>query len=126
MIVSRTAEISISAHSRPCSQQLGESRSIVNADRMHTNRRLMERPATKISGTSSTASREKCAMGKLQGKVAVITRGTQRNGPPPAKNFPREGAHVFFNRRPQRELEEAVASLGPNGPGVWGGRAHPG
>ncbi|MDB5397175.1 MAG: oxidoreductase, partial [Rhodospirillales bacterium] len=49
-------------------------------------------------------------MGKLQGKVAVITGGTQGIGLATAKLFAGEGAHVFITGRRQKELEEAVAS----------------
>ncbi len=50
-------------------------------------------------------------MGKLQGKVAVITGGTQGIGLATAKLFASEGAHVFITGRRQKELDEAVASL---------------
>ena len=50
-------------------------------------------------------------MGKLQGKVAVITGGTQGIGLATAKLFASEGAHVFITGRRQKELEEAVSSI---------------
>jgi NAD(P)-dependent dehydrogenase (short-subunit alcohol dehydrogenase family) len=59
-------------------------------------------------------------MGKLQGKVAVITGGTQGIGLASAKLFAREGAHVFITGRRQKELEEATASIGGNVTGVQG------
>ena len=59
-------------------------------------------------------------MGKLQGKVAVITGGTQGIGLATAKLFASEGAHVFITGRRQKELEEAVASIGSNVTGVQG------
>src|ERR1700722_632837 len=86
---------------------------------MHTNGRLIGRPATKISGTNEAAER-KCTMGKLQGKVAVISGGTQGIGLATAKLFAGEGAHVFITGRRQKELEEAVASIGRNVTGVQG------
>src|SRR5258708_40048094 len=59
-------------------------------------------------------------MGKLQGKVAVITGGTQGIGLATARLFASEGAHVFITGRRQKELEEAVASIGCNVTGVQG------
>src|SRR3979490_1655999 len=59
-------------------------------------------------------------MGKLQGKVAVITGGTQGIGLATAKLFASEGAYVFITGRRQKELEEAAASIGGNVTGVQG------
>src|ERR1700730_2357075 len=57
-------------------------------------------------------------MGKLQGKLAVITGGTQGIGVATARLFASEGAHVFITGRRQKELEEAVAAIGSNVTGV--------
>ena len=59
-------------------------------------------------------------MGKLQGKVAVITGGTAGIGLATATLFAAEGAHVFITGRRQKELEEATASIGSNVTGVQG------
>ena len=45
---------------------------------------------------------------KLQGKVAVITGGTEGIGLATAKLFAKEGAYVFITGRRQKELNEAV------------------
>ena len=59
-------------------------------------------------------------MGKLQGKVAVITGGTQGIGVATAKLFASEGAHVFITGRRQKELDEAVRAIGDNVTGIQG------
>jgi NAD(P)-dependent dehydrogenase (short-subunit alcohol dehydrogenase family) len=64
-------------------------------------------------------------MGKLQGKVAVITGGTTGIGLASAKLFVKEGAYVFITGRRQRELDEAVQAIGSNVTGVQGDIAKP-
>ena len=59
-------------------------------------------------------------MGKLQGKVAVITGGTTGIGFAAAKLFVEEGAYVFITGRRQKELDEAVKAIGHNVTGVQG------
>jgi NAD(P)-dependent dehydrogenase (short-subunit alcohol dehydrogenase family) len=59
-------------------------------------------------------------MGKLQGKVAVVTGGTTGIGFATAKLFATEGAHVFITGRRQKELDEAVDAIGTNVSGVRG------
>lgn len=53
-------------------------------------------------------------MGKLDGKVAVITGGATGIGRAAAKRFIEDGAFVFIFGRRQQALDAAVAALGPN------------
>jgi NAD(P)-dependent dehydrogenase (short-subunit alcohol dehydrogenase family) len=59
-------------------------------------------------------------MGKLQGKVAVVTGGTTGIGFATAKRFVDEGAYVFITGRRQNELDEAVKAIGSAVAGVRG------
>jgi NAD(P)-dependent dehydrogenase (short-subunit alcohol dehydrogenase family) len=59
-------------------------------------------------------------VGKLQGKVAVITGGTAGIGLAVAKLFVAEGAYVFITGRRQKELDDAVQEIGDNVSGVQG------
>lgn len=57
-------------------------------------------------------------MGKLEGKVAVITGGNSGIGLATAKEFKREGAAVVIAGRDQNTLNEAVEALGNESLGV--------
>jgi NAD(P)-dependent dehydrogenase (short-subunit alcohol dehydrogenase family) len=59
-------------------------------------------------------------MGKLEGKVAVITGGTEGIGLATAQHFVKEGAYVFVTGRRQKQLDEAVQAIGKNVTGVQG------
>ncbi|WP_017905955.1 SDR family NAD(P)-dependent oxidoreductase [Pseudomonas asplenii] len=56
-------------------------------------------------------------IGKLEGKIAVVTGGTSGIGLATAKRFAQEGAHVYITGRRQAELDAAVALVG-NATGV--------
>jgi len=57
-------------------------------------------------------------VGKLDGKVAVITGGSSGMALAGAKLFVDEGAHVFISGRRQEALDEAVKLIGRNVTGV--------
>src|SRR5215475_8016484 len=59
-------------------------------------------------------------MGKLEGKVAVITGGSSGMALESAKRFVEEGAYVFITGRRQEVLDEAVKLIGRNVTGVRG------
>jgi NAD(P)-dependent dehydrogenase (short-subunit alcohol dehydrogenase family) len=59
-------------------------------------------------------------MGKLNGKVAVITAATSGMALATAKLFVEEGAYVFITGRRQQPLDEAVKAIGRNVIGVQG------
>jgi NAD(P)-dependent dehydrogenase (short-subunit alcohol dehydrogenase family) len=53
-------------------------------------------------------------MGKLDGKVAVVTAATSGMALASAKLFAAEGAYVFITGRRQKQLDEAAESIGKN------------
>ena len=53
-------------------------------------------------------------MGKLEGKIAVITGGSSGIGLATAKRFVEEGAHVVITGRREKELKEAADFIGSN------------
>jgi NAD(P)-dependent dehydrogenase (short-subunit alcohol dehydrogenase family) len=63
-------------------------------------------------------------MGKLEGKVAVITGGSSGLALATAKRFVEEGAYVFITGRRQEALDEAVRLIGRNVTGVRGDAAN--
>src|SRR5207249_9411232 len=59
-------------------------------------------------------------MGKLEGKIALITGGNGGIGLATAKQFVNEGAYVFITGRREQELAAAVKEIGRNVTGVQG------
>jgi NAD(P)-dependent dehydrogenase (short-subunit alcohol dehydrogenase family) len=63
-------------------------------------------------------------MGKLDGKIAVITAATSGMALATAKLFVEEGAYVFITGRRKDKLDEAVKLIGKNVTGVQGDAAN--
>jgi NAD(P)-dependent dehydrogenase (short-subunit alcohol dehydrogenase family) len=63
-------------------------------------------------------------MGKLDGKVAVITAATSGMALATAMLFVEEGAYVFITGRRQEKLDDAVKAIGRNVTGVQGDAAN--
>jgi NAD(P)-dependent dehydrogenase (short-subunit alcohol dehydrogenase family) len=59
-------------------------------------------------------------MGKLEGKIALVTGGNSGIGLATAKQFVNEGAYVFITGRRDPELAAAVKEIGRNVTGVRG------
>jgi NAD(P)-dependent dehydrogenase (short-subunit alcohol dehydrogenase family) len=53
-------------------------------------------------------------MGKLNGKIALVTGGNSGIGLATAKRFVQEGARVFITGRREKELVEASREIGKN------------
>jgi NAD(P)-dependent dehydrogenase (short-subunit alcohol dehydrogenase family) len=64
-------------------------------------------------------------MGKLDGKIALITGGNSGIGLATAKQFVLEGAYVFITGRREQELAAAEKEIGTNVMGVRGDVSNP-
>src|SRR6188472_3347617 len=74
------------------------------------------------SRTNFAGWRRRMAL-KLDGRVAVITGGSSGLGLATARRFVEEGAFVFITGRRQKELDDAVRSIGRNINAVQGDMA---
>jgi NAD(P)-dependent dehydrogenase (short-subunit alcohol dehydrogenase family) len=63
--------------------------------------------------------------GRLEGKMALVTGGSSGIGFATVKRFVKEGAHVYVTGRRQRELDDAVKTIGRNVSGIQADASNP-
>jgi len=70
------------------------------------------------SASTTVNLKGKQTVGKLQGKVAVLTAATSGMALASAKLFAREGAFVFITGRDQARMDKALAQIGGQAEGI--------
>jgi NAD(P)-dependent dehydrogenase (short-subunit alcohol dehydrogenase family) len=70
--------------------------------------------------TTKTEVHRRMKVGKLDGKIALVTGGNSGIGLATAKRFVGEGAYVFVTGRRDAELSAAVTEIGGNVTGIKG------
>jgi NAD(P)-dependent dehydrogenase (short-subunit alcohol dehydrogenase family) len=75
---------------------------------------------TNFIGVSSSSQEGETNLGKLNGKIALVTGGNSGIGLATAKEFVAQGAHVYITGRRESELSKAVQEIGENVTGVAG------
>jgi NAD(P)-dependent dehydrogenase (short-subunit alcohol dehydrogenase family) len=75
--------------------------------------------ARSLTSSAALAAKES-NLGKLEGKIALVTGGTSGIGLAAAMQFVNEGAYVFTTGRRDAELAAAVKEIGRNVTGVQG------
>src|SRR5437870_5315628 len=78
----------------------------------------------RLTAKSAQTTTTEEGMGKLDGKVALITGGNSGIGLATAKQFVNEGAYVFITGRREAELAAAVKEIGRHVTGVQGDVSH--
>src|SRR6266849_6153810 len=76
--------------------------------------------ARTVAKNSKRITTEEESMGKLEGKIALITGGSGGIGLATAKEFVNEGAYVFITGRRDLELAAAVKEIGRHVTGLQG------
>src|SRR6266576_4001772 len=76
--------------------------------------------ARTLAKNSEKITTKEKSMGKLEGKIALVTGGNSGIGLATAKQFVNEGAYVFITGRREPELARAVKEIGRNVTGVQG------
>jgi NAD(P)-dependent dehydrogenase (short-subunit alcohol dehydrogenase family) len=90
----------------------------------HTSEFCFLNSASGAQQASRTSTKQLTIMGKLTGKVAVITGATSGMALATAALFVEEGAYVFITGRTQQKLDKAVRTIGHNVTGVLGDAAN--
>src|SRR5258708_6912885 len=123
-----TQPVLVAAGDQRCARGGADSRIRVSLQKTQSSvrdvvdiRRLDVRPSVAGDvGVAEIVCEKEDDVGKLDGKVALITGGNSGIGLATAKRFVQEGAYVFITGRRQAKLDEAVKQIGSNVTGIQG------